>query len=497
MTHLGVNLVGEIQWRRPVRHIHHVPLGREDVDAVAAHVTAELIHQPMAVTQLLLPLDHLAQPVDLRFIGSLGTAIVRPLVAPVGTNTQFRILVHLMGADLHLHGLALGPDHGRVQGLVAVFLGVGDVIVKFVRNMAPEPVHHPDGRIAVAHFGNQHTQGPDVVDLREVDPLAPHLSPDAVDVLGAAGHLRLNARIAQCLLEAVRHTPDIGIPVHALLIQKLGNLLVGGLVQVAEGQIFQFPLDVANAQPVGQRRVDVEHLAGDAQPLLGRRVLDRPDGTGPFRQLDQGHTHVIHHGYEHAADVVLLPLGLPQHIAFEGAMQRGDGGHPQDAIDQFRYGLTELAGDFLQGHAFLTHGAIEHGRHQGFPVQTQFGQDLRHLQTGLEAAGPGRPLAILADRLAVNRQTAPTGPDQGIRVIQRVLGIDVVYPGADVHPAIRGADVVFADLHHQGDSRSNRAMDSTWAVCGNMSMIPALTRRYPLATRIPASRARVAGLHET
>jgi hypothetical protein len=46
-----------------------------------------------------------------------------------------------------------------------------------------------------------------------------------------------------------------------------------------------------------------------------------------------------------------------------------------------------------------------------------------------------------------------------------------------------------------GDSqRSNTAMDSTCAVCGNMSMTPALRSRKPSSfTRIPASRANVPG----
>ena len=45
---------------------------------------------------------------------------------------------------------------------------------------------------------------------------------------------------------------------------------------------------------------------------------------------------------------------------------------------------------------------------------------------------------------------------------------------------------------------SNSAIDSTCAVCGNMLTTPAAARRYPRScTSTAASRASVAGLHET
>ena len=51
---------------------------------------------------------------------------------------------------------------------------------------------------------------------------------------------------------------------------------------------------------------------------------------------------------------------------------------------------------------------------------------------------------------------------------------------------------------HAGRSRSNSAMDSTWPVCGNMSITPAPFSVKPCSrTRMPASRARLAGWQDT
>jgi hypothetical protein len=45
-------------------------------------------------------------------------------------HTELGILMHLLGTDLDLHRLALGPHHHGVDGLVAIGLGVGDIVVK-------------------------------------------------------------------------------------------------------------------------------------------------------------------------------------------------------------------------------------------------------------------------------------------------------------------------------------------------------------------------------
>ena len=53
-------------------------------------------------------------------------------------------------------------------------------------------------------------------------------------------------------------------------VHLVGELLVGEGVGVAEGQVFQLAAQLAHAEAVGQRRVDVERLAGDLLPLLRR-----------------------------------------------------------------------------------------------------------------------------------------------------------------------------------------------------------------------------------
>lgn len=79
-------------------------------------------------------------------------ALLRPLlrsrllgagvfVAPVGRHAVLSDEVHLVGADLHLHGGAVRQLHHRVQRLVAVALGVAHIVLEPTRHLGPQPVH--------------------------------------------------------------------------------------------------------------------------------------------------------------------------------------------------------------------------------------------------------------------------------------------------------------------------------------------------------------------
>ena len=100
-------------------------------------------------------------------------------------------------------------------------------------------------------------------------------------------------------------------------MQQLGDLLVLVRLEVTEGQVLQLPLDMTDAQAVGQRRIDVEDFAGDAVALLVVGGFHRTDRAGAFGQFDQGDAHVVDHGHQHLAQVFHLALGA--HAPWTGA----------------------------------------------------------------------------------------------------------------------------------------------------------------------------------
>ena len=107
--------VGKVHGRGTLGQIHHMAFGSKHIDPVGADIPGQVIGQARQVAKLLLPFQHLAQPVDLGLIAGGTVAGIRALVEPVGTYTQFRLLVHLVGPDLYLHDLAFRPDDRCVQ----------------------------------------------------------------------------------------------------------------------------------------------------------------------------------------------------------------------------------------------------------------------------------------------------------------------------------------------------------------------------------------------
>jgi hypothetical protein len=313
----------------------------------------------------------------------------------VRAHTQFGLFVHGVGADLHFQHLALRADHRRVQRAVAVLLGVGDVVVELLGDVPPQGVDDAQRGVAVAHFRDQHAHGAHVVDLAEFQALALHFAPDRIDVFGPAADVGVDGGL-QLVLQLVHHVADEALAVQPPLMQQLGDLFVLVGLEVAEGQVLQFPLDMADTQAVGERRVDVEDFAGHAVALLVVGGLHRTDRAGAFGQLDQRDAHVVDHGHQHLAQVLDLRLGA-QHHGLARAEAGADRRHAQHAVDQLGHHRAEALADLGQESAFA-HAAVDDRGDQRILVELEVGEDLGDLQAGAESSTCLRPrfLAALA-----------------------------------------------------------------------------------------------------
>ena len=98
----------------------------------------ERLHELAGVLGLRLPVHDLPQPLQLLVpaVGPLAAAAALLLVHPVGGDAVLGGLVHVVGADLDLERLALRPDDRRVERLVHVELGHGDVVLEPARAAA-------------------------------------------------------------------------------------------------------------------------------------------------------------------------------------------------------------------------------------------------------------------------------------------------------------------------------------------------------------------------
>lgn len=271
-----------------------------------------------------------------------------------------------------------------MQGAIAVFLGVGDVVVELLGNVPPQGVDDTQRGVAVAHFRHQHAHGAYVVDLAEGQALALHFAPDRIDVFGAAADVGVHAGGLQLGTQLAHHVGDKALTVEPPLMQQRRNLFVLIGLEVAKGQVLQLPLDMADAQAMRQRRVDVEDFAGYPVALFVVGGLHRTDRAGAFSQLDQRNAHVVDHRHQHFAQVLDLALGA-QHHRLARAEAGTDSRHAQHAVDQFGHDRAETLADRRQRNVPFAHAAIEHGGNQRILVQLEIGKDLGDFQPGAKA----------------------------------------------------------------------------------------------------------------
>ena len=138
MADLGVDGVGEVHRGGSRRQCEDIAPGGEDVDLVPGHLVAQGIEELGGVLGLLLPVDELAQPAHVTLVGVSGPASQGAgtrgvgvfLVTPVRGHAVLGHAVHLVGADLDLHRFATRPHDSRVQRLIEVELGDGDVVLE-------------------------------------------------------------------------------------------------------------------------------------------------------------------------------------------------------------------------------------------------------------------------------------------------------------------------------------------------------------------------------
>ncbi|RMS15574.1 hypothetical protein ALP72_05645 [Pseudomonas coronafaciens pv. coronafaciens] len=447
MADLGVNPIGKVQRRRPLGQVDGVPVRREDIDPVRFDIDPQLVCQATDITQLFMPLEHLTQPGNLLFVVIGPGFDVGALVAPVRADAQLGFFVHGVGADLHLQHLAFRADDRGVQRAIAIFLGVGDVIVELLRNMPPQRMHNPQRGVAVAHFRDQHAQGTHVVDLAERQALALHFAPDGIDVFRPTADVGRHAGRLQLVVELGHDFADEALAVQPALVQQLGDLLVLVGLEVAERQVFQLPLDVTDAQAMRQRRVDIEDLAGHPVALFVVGVLHRPNRTGALGQFDQRDAHVVDHRDEHLAQVFDLRL-TAQHQRLPGAKAGADRGHAQHAVDQFGNGGAKALLDFRQRNDPFAHATVYDRSDQRILIQLEVSEDLRDFQTGLETGGAFCPVILVDLVVLLGLPGKFTGLFHDFPVQDQVDADNMIEPCVEIDTAVCVYRLVRSHLYH-------------------------------------------------
>jgi hypothetical protein len=163
--------------------------------------------------------------------------------------------------------------------------------------------------------------------------------------------------------------PHVVLALGPLLVDQALDLLVLARVQRRERQVLELPLDRVDAEPVGDRRVDLQGLLRLVDLLLLGHRADRPHVVQAVGELDEDDPDVRGHRHHHLA--VVLRLGLVAGL-------EGDALELRDAVDQARDLVAELTLDLLERRARVLDRVVEQRGAERRGVQPHPGADLGH-----------------------------------------------------------------------------------------------------------------------
>ena len=159
---------------------------------------------------------------------------------------------------------------------------------------------------------------------------------------------------------------DVALAVGAPLGDHRLDLRVLARVQRLEREVLELPLERVDAEPVRERRVDLERLARLLDLLLLAEVLDRAEVVEAVGELDEDDADVLGHRHDHLA--VVLGLRLLAGLEL-------DAGQLRDAVDEQGDLVAELLAQRVELDAGVLDDVVEERGGDRLLVEAQAGAD--------------------------------------------------------------------------------------------------------------------------
>ncbi len=257
----------------------------------------------------------------------------------------------------------------RNRDPVAHTLRVGDVAV------ADDGVDRPaELLLQLARAVDDDAQGEDVVDPFERHALFVHLGPDRVDRLCAALDVVFDPLTVHPLEDRLQKAADEGLTLLLGLLELRADMLVVLRLEVFQGDVLQFALQVVEAQLVGDLGVEVQALPALLAVLLAGEDIERAHHLQPVGQLDQDHPRILRVGDDQVAEVRRLLLGGLDLQFRDVAEPHRDAGHglAEAALDVVHQQQKLLARPLLVGQP---DHVVQDGRDGRVAAQADFRDD--------------------------------------------------------------------------------------------------------------------------
>ena len=246
-------------------------------------------------------------------------------------------------------------------------------------------MHHAERAVAGVRRVDDDPQAVDIDDVGERGALAQHLAVDAVEVLLAGVDLGGYAGGLQGGRELLGDAGEELALVAAGAFERALEHPVALRIERTEAEVLELELHRVEAEPLGERGVDVERLAGDGAAPLGRHRADGAHVVQPVGELDEDDAQVAHHRQQHLAERFRLRLLAALELDL---VELGD------AVDDLGDAVAEPRGELLFGDRRVFDDVVQDRRDDGVCVDAQPREDLGR-GDGMRDVGFAR-LALLA-----------------------------------------------------------------------------------------------------
>ena len=135
---LGVDFIGKIDRSRILWKGTDSPIWGKDINLFSQIVFLDRIDKFLGIIRLVLEFHHLLDPVhpNSRFL-AVDLTLDTFFIGPVSRNPILGNLVHFLGSDLELNW-PFRTVYSRMDGLIAICLPVGNIVLKTPRHWLPE-----------------------------------------------------------------------------------------------------------------------------------------------------------------------------------------------------------------------------------------------------------------------------------------------------------------------------------------------------------------------
>ena len=125
-------------------------------------------------------------------------------------------------------------------------------------------------------------------------------------------------------------------------------------------------VEIVQAEPVGDRRVDFHGFARDAFALVDGHGIERAHVVQPVGQLDQDDAHIARHRQQHLAEI--LCLGILSRFELDLVQFA-------QAVDQFRDRFAEFFGDIFGGDFGVLDNIVQQRGDDSLRIDVQRGKN--------------------------------------------------------------------------------------------------------------------------